>query len=345
MAKLLYIGDLHWGHRNGDKPTAEYQLRVFDEFIFPLIKKYNIKTVLQSGDFFDARKAIRHDTMELVREHIIPKTKGQDWHVIVGNHDMHMRESIFPNSIQELLSQYPNFHIYNSPETVDFDGIKIDMIPWICRDNRKQVLDFISDSTSKLCLGHFELAGFEYYRGIESQGDNSAFLSNYSQVWSGHFHTMSKKGHIQYIGTPYQLTYGDADDDRGVWLYDTDTGDFEFISNGMPKFSRIYFDVDTFDTKNLERFAGMCLKITVKNRGDIKKFEKLVETLSGIAAELTVIDRIDVSQATTSGKLTATSIRTVDEIVDEYIDSLEETEPDRKKIKRIMAGLLADAQK
>lgn len=342
MSKILLLGDLHFGHRNGDKPTAEYQVKVFDDFIFPLIKKHKIKKVIQTGDFFDARKAIRHDTMELVREKIIPKTEGQEWHVFVGNHDMHLRESITPNSVQELLSQYPNFRIYNNPTTVDFDGIKIDLIPWICRDNRKEIMDFINKTSSNICVGHFELAGFEYYRGIESQGDDSAFLSNYAQVWSGHFHTISKKGHIQYIGTPYQLTYGDADDDRGVWLYDTDTGEFDFVSNNMPKFSRVYFDADTFDAKNLDRFKGMNIKITVKNRGDAKKFEKIVESIAAIAAEVSVIDRIDVSQATTSGKLTATAVKSIEKIVDEYIDSLDETEADKKKIKRIMAGLMAD---
>lgn len=345
MAKILFIGDLHFGHRNGDKETAEYQMQVFDQFIFPLIKKHKIKHIFQSGDFFDSRKAIRHDTMELVREYFIPKTKGQEWHVIVGNHDMHLRENIFPNSVQELLSQYDNFTVYNSPKAVTIDGIAIDMIPWICRDNRQEIMEFINSSASNLCLGHFELSGFQYYKGIESSGESSNFLNNYSQVWSGHFHTISKNKHIQYIGTPYQLTYGDADDERGVWIFDTDDSSFEFVSNNMPKFSRIYFDADTFDAKKLERYAGMNIKITVKNRGDVKKFEKIVEAIAAVAHEISVIDRIDVSQATASGKITVSAIRTVDEIVEEYIDALEETDADKNKIKRIMAGLLADAQK
>jgi DNA repair exonuclease SbcCD nuclease subunit len=343
MAKLMVIGDQHLGHRSGDRETAEYQIRVFDEFIFPLMLKLGIKHVIQTGDFFDARKAIRHDTMELVREKLIPKTKGQEWHVLVGNHDMHLKESIFPNSCNELLAGYENFTIYNEPGVLEVDGIKIDMIPWICRDNRKQVLDFIANSSNNIAVGHFELAGFQYYRGMASQGEDAHFLANYSQVWSGHFHTISKANHILYVGTPYQLTFGDADDERGVWVYDTDDGTFEFHNNNMPRFSRIYFDHSTFDEKNLERYKDMYLNIQVKSRGDTKKFDKLIDKLITIAREVKVKDVLD-SNGGTSSAPTLNNLLTTAEVIDQYIDTLEETEEDRTKIKRFMMDLYREAE-
>lgn len=343
MAKLMVIGDLHMGHRSGDRETAEYQLRVFEEFIFPLISKLGIKRVIQTGDFFDARKAIRHDTMELVRERLVPLTKGQHWDILVGNHDMHLKENIFPNSCNELLAGYDNITIHNEPGVIDVDGIKIDMIPWICRDNRKQILDFISNSTSNIAVGHFELAGFQYYRGMASQGEDAHFLANYSQVWSGHFHTISKANHILYVGTPYQLTFGDADDDRGVWVYDTDDGKFEFYNNNMPRFSRIYYDHATFDDKNLERYKGMNLNIQVKSRGDTKKFDKLIDKLILIAKEVKVKDVLE----SNDGSVVSTSLNTMlttADIIDEYVDTLEETDEDRKKIKRFILDLYREAE-
>lgn len=343
MAKVMVIGDLHFGHKGGDRDSADYQKRVFHEFIFPLIDELGIKHVIQTGDFYDSRKAIRHDTMEYVREHIIPYTQGQEWHVLVGNHDMHMKETIFPNSCNELLSVHDNFTIYNEPSVLTIDGVGIDMIPWICRDNRMQVMDFIANSDRSICIGHFELSGFQYYRGLASQGEESHFLGNYNYVWSGHFHTISKSNHILYVGTPYQLTFGDADDDRGVWVYDTDTGKFEFYNNNMPRFSRIYFDHETFDTKKLERFAGMHLNIQVKNRGDTKKFDKLIDKLLEIAAVVKVKDTIgdQVANAVTNTQL-GTLMSTPD-IMDKHVDNLEETDQDKKKIKRLLLDLYAEA--
>lgn len=343
MAKVMLIGDLHLGHRSGDKDTAEYQMRVFDEFIFPLIKQLGIKHIIQTGDFFDARKAIRHDTMELVRERLIPKMKDLIVDVIVGNHDMHRKENIYPNSCNELLAGYDNFTIHNEPSVIEIDGIKIDMIPWICRDNRKQVLEFISNSSSNIAVGHFELAGFQYYRGMASQGEDAHFLANYSQVWSGHFHTISKANHILYVGTPYQLTFGDADDDRGVWVYDTDNGKFEFHNNNMPRFSRIYYDHSTFDDKNLERFKGMYLNIQVKSRGDTKKFDKLVDKLILIAKEVRIKDIPD-SQGISVDANQLNDLKTTHDIIDNYIDTLDETEEDRKKIKRFILDLYNEAE-
>ncbi|MNN18039.1 hypothetical protein D3C81_1312420 [compost metagenome] len=281
--------------------------------------------------------------MELVRERFVPMTKGQHWDILVGNHDMHLKESIFPNSCNELLSGYDNITIHNEPGVVEVDGIKIDMIPWICRDNRKQVLDFIANSSNNIAVGHFELAGFQYYRGMASQGEDAHFLANYSQVWSGHFHTISKANHILYVGTPYQLTFGDADDDRGVWVYDTDDGTFEFHNNNMPRFSRIYFDHSTFDEKNLERYKDMYLNIQVKSRGDTKKFDKLIDKLITIAREVKVKDVLDSSSGSGTAP-TLNNMLTTADIIDQYIDTLEETEEDRTKIKRFMMDLYREAE-
>lgn len=342
MSKIMVIGDMHLGHKNGDQNTADYQMKVFDEFIFPLIEKLGIKHVIQTGDFFDSRKAIRHDTMALVSTRLIPKTKGQHWHVIVGNHDLHLRESIFPNSVQELLSRYGNFTIYNEPATVEIGGAVIDMIPWICRDNRKQVQEFIKNTSSQIAVGHFELSGFQYYRGVASEGEDSGFLDPYQRVWSGHFHTISEKGHIQYVGTPYQLTFGDADDDRGVWVYDTDNGQFEFYPNNLPKYTRVYFDHEKFDFKNLDRFKGMFLKIVVKSRGNTKHFDALIDKLSKIVQYLDVVEGASESTSLEQSDL---SVMDSSQIINEYIDSLTETEEDKKKIKKIVLNLFEEASK
>lgn len=342
MSLVMLIGDTHIGHKNGCQVTADYQISVFDKFIFPLIEKLGIKHVIQTGDFFDSRKSIRHDTMALVSSRIAPKTIGQQWYVAVGNHDLHLRESIYPNSVNELLSRYDNFRVFNEPGTIDIDGAKIDIIPWICRDNRKQIQDFIKGSKSPIAVGHFELSGFQYYRGVESDGEDSGFLDSYQRVWSGHFHTISKRGHIQYVGTPYQLTFGDADDERGVWVYDTDTGDFSFYPNNMPRFTRVYFDHETFDFKGIEKYRGMFLKIVVNNRGATKKFDGLIDKLAKIVQYLDIVDG---TQETISADGANLDVMDSNQIIAEYIDTLPETESDKKKIKRIVLHLYEEATK
>ena len=218
MSKIVLLGDTHFGIKQGDKFLAEYQYKFFDEVLFPYLEKHNITDVIQFGDWFDTRRAIRHDTMHLVRSKIIPRIEagGQNWKVLVGNHDMGVRENIHPNACTELLSRYDCFDVIDKPTTVKYDDFEIDLIPWICRENRKEVKDFIKDSKSAYCGGHFELSGFYFYKGIKSDGVQKKFLSDYHQVWSGHFHTISSNGNIQYLGTPYQLTFGDADTDYNL---------------------------------------------------------------------------------------------------------------------------------
>ena len=42
-------------------------------------------------------------------------------------------------------------------------------------------------------------------------------------VYSGHFHTRSTDGKINYLGNPYEMYWNDVNDTRGFHIFDTDT--------------------------------------------------------------------------------------------------------------------------
>ncbi|MFP9166840.1 hypothetical protein ACLI1Y_15840, partial [Enterococcus faecalis] len=170
-------------------------------------------------DIFDVRKAITHKTMEFARE--IVQTlddAGITLHTIVGNHDLHYKNVMHPNASTELLAKYPNVKVYDKPTTVDFDGCLIDLIPWMCEENTGEILEHIKTSSASFCVGHWELNGFYFYKGMKSHGLEPDFLKTYKEVWSGHFHTISEAANVRYIGTPWTLTAGDENDPRGFWM-------------------------------------------------------------------------------------------------------------------------------
>src|SRR5690606_25923742 len=101
-----------------------------------------------------------------------------------------------------------NVKMVSEPCTVDEDGVSIDIIPWLCKENKKEIEDFISKSKSDVLLGHLELAGFDMMRGVKSDhGDDAKMFSRYMSVISGHYHTRSIQGNIHYLGIPYELTW------------------------------------------------------------------------------------------------------------------------------------------
>lgn len=337
--KIALLGDLHFGIKNHDKQTADFQMKFFVDVFIPYLKKNKITTVIQTGDFFDCRRSLRHATIKQARE-FVELTKHLTWYVLVGNHDMALRECIHPNSCTEILGIYPNFTIIDKPTTVSIHGLDIDLIPWICQENKTIIKDFINASQSKYAVGHFELSGFYYYKGLASNGENKGFLSNYIQVWSGHFHTRSENGNIKYIGTPYQLTHGDADDVRGFEVFDIDSKKQKFVENTNTMYSKLYYDCNTFDKSSIPSYANMHIKLIVEDRGDAAAFDMLIEEFSKYVYSIKIIDNFDVASTDSSLKI---DISDTLKLICDYIDELDESAATKKEIKKLMTALYKES--
>lgn len=338
MSKIALLGDLHIGIKQGDTFMEKYQNRFFNKCFFPYIKKNKITKVIQTGDWFDSRRAIRHSSIKLTRQ-LISKTKGQDWYVLVGNHDMGVREKIHPNACTEILAANNNFTIIDKPITHNICGLNIDMIPWICRENKTAVFDFIDSTDSLYCVGHFELSGFYYYKGIKSEGRSKKFLSKYNKVWSGHYHTASENDNIKYLGTPYQLTFGDANDIRGFWVFDTETKDLEFIENPYNLYTKIIFNHSTFDKNNIkEKYKDMFVRVLVEDRGPAAAFDMIMDSIAAVALDLDINDMFEAPDSNVKIDVTDTL-----QIINNYIDELDETTKIKNNVKTIMKNLYKDS--
>ncbi|AUR85833.1 calcineurin-like phosphoesterase [Vibrio phage 1.081.O._10N.286.52.C2] len=341
--KVAFIGDTHIGIRDDDLWIQAYQKKFF-EFCFAEMEARGVDKIVQTGDWFDVRRGLSQDTLKFQREVLNPMFNKYETHVLVGNHDAHLRESLTPNSCTEVLGQHGYYVIHQSPSTVDFDGVKLDIIPWICKENEAEVAEFIENSTSEYCVGHFELNGFEFHKGQKATGClDSGFLKGYKQVWSGHFHTQSDAGNIRYLGTPYTLTLGDADDKRGFWIFDTETHEMEFIENPDCWHTKMYFDAATFDTKTIDSYANKNVKIIVERRScDTRKisFDVVEDRIASIAHACQTLDELDIISDVSND---VKSIKDINEYVADYADTLEESTEVREKIKVIFAALRNEA--
>ena len=115
--KILNLGDWHLGVKADDEWVQSIQLDGIKQAI-EYSKKNGITTWIQYGDIFDVRKAITHKTMEFAREIVqMLDDAGITLHTIVGNHDMHFKNTLTPNASTELLAKYPNVKVYDKPTT------------------------------------------------------------------------------------------------------------------------------------------------------------------------------------------------------------------------------------
>lgn len=287
MCKTIFLGDLHQGASNDDTYLREAQTGFF-EFLCEYAKQRGITRLVQTGDWFDDRKGISQDTIRYQRTYLIPLLESVFDEIIVlpGNHDLHFKNKITPNSVTEMFSDRPIFKVIESPQTVLLGQVTLDVIPWICTENEEQIKQFIAESQSDMCVGHFELDGFEFYKGVPSSGESMEFLCDYKKVYSGHYHTRSKHGNVEYIGTPYTLTMGDANDERGFVVFDSTTSTDEFVPNPECNHFRIHYNAEF--SEPLSKYENKRVTIVIEESDD--RLDAVLTTLEQICNQLTKKD-------------------------------------------------------
>lgn len=353
--KVVILGDLHIGVSKGNEWVKNNQRLFFENVLYPYIEENNITEVIQTGDWFDNRDALRHDALEFSNQIInnMPDCV-ENIRVLVGNHDMHMRERIWPNSIDEHLSLNARVRGYSVPTQINIDGMNIDLIPWICQDNYERVMQHIGVTSSDVCIGHFELTGFRFYPGnIATTGMDSDFLSPYKKVLSGHYHTphSSSDDHITYVGTPYTLTFNDAGDRRGFHILDTETLELEFIENPVCHHEVFEFDADEYTPGELEIDNAELVNLSVKVSNPVNKKRKIdwnpisekigklyhsmrVEYTDDVTSTADIIAEIDDSEIGTKG---------TGDYINTYVETLELDEDAKKRVDKIANSLYHEA--
>ncbi len=336
--KIIHSGDWHLGVRADDPWVQDVQRHGIKQHI-DYAKKHGIKTIIQYGDIFDVRKAITHKTMEFAREIAESLEKeGINLITIVGNHDMHYKNTLTPNASTEVLGKYKHITVIEKPVTMDFDGTLIDLCPWMCEENTSEIMKHIKESSAEYCIGHWELNGFYFYKGMKSHGLEPDFLKTYKEVWSGHFHTISEAANVRYIGTPWTLTAGDENDPRGFWMFDTETERMEFIPNNTTWHRRIQYPFKgKIDYKDFTNLSVRVIVIEVDK--NLTKFESELEK---VVHSLRVVSKIDNSvESDDSEEVEVQSLQT---LMEEYINAIPDiTDSDREALIQYANQLYVEA--
>ena len=300
--KLAILNDTHFGCRNDSKIFLDHTFKFFDEVFFPYLEENNIKTILHLGDMMDRRKFVNFNTLSRVRKDFVEKIEdlGIDFHCVIGNHDTYYKNTNELNSLRELFSdRYNHIHIYEHPVELDFDSFKIAMVPWMAKQNKEECLEFLKNTEASWVGGHFELDGYQVFRGIDFDGGmNDHFLSRFEEVMSGHFHIQSYRKNVHYIGTQYQLTFSDLGEKKGFWILDTETRTKEFVENPFSMFHQIEYDdvhddITKFLKKDFSMYENAYVRILVHNKSNPYLLDKLMDTLyaNGVQS-VTVIEDV-----------------------------------------------------
>jgi DNA repair exonuclease SbcCD nuclease subunit len=234
--KVLFFSDLHLGvHQNS--PTWHNICLDLAEWINDVMISYELDTIIFAGDVFHNRHEIGVNTLHVAKK-FFDILKSYEIYIIPGNHDAFLSSTVEVNSV-EILSQ-SNIHVYSKPITIQIGKKQVTFCPWKTNIATLDKVDML--------VGHFEIPNFKMNATkICDHGDASAdLLEKADAVVTGHFHfrehRLYEEGkYILYLGAPYEMDFGDRDQQKGVSIINFDDfSDVDFVTNNLtPKHIRI----------------------------------------------------------------------------------------------------------
>jgi DNA repair exonuclease SbcCD nuclease subunit len=253
--RILFFTDLHYGIRANRTKYLNIADDVVDHVI-DMSHDRKIDVIIFGGDLYDNRNSINVKTLNRAHAALHRLTENTDCEIylIVGNHDLYYRTSKEYSSTIPLRDISEKMHIVSSIEGYEWEGRKVLLAPWLTPSD---VADFLKEAKTDwdLCFGHFEIKGFELnVSGFKNRaGFDSKVFKRIKKLYSGHFHKQQVQANIKYVGSPYQIDFGEEGDTKGFTIIDLPSLKEEFVENHFsPRHHRVYYSKkDSYKKRNI----------------------------------------------------------------------------------------------
>jgi DNA repair exonuclease SbcCD nuclease subunit len=348
-AKIAILGDTHFGCHNSSIIHHEYMEKFYTDF-FQYLDANDIHTIIQLGDLFDVRKHINTWSLNFFRNVFLSKIieRGIHVYVILGNHDIYYRESLQISSVEEILHDYSEwFTVVKEANDYIIEDQSFLLVPWICKENERQILEKVNLSKSIYCAGHFEFNGFELFRGhLAKSVHTHVTYKKFKQVFSGHYHHMSSKDNVLYTGTPYELTWQDCNTTKGFFVLSDDS--IDLVENKHTLYSSIIMkDIDSIDKQKIhKKFVRVKLDFDL----DVKSRESLLDNLYSMQPldlkliERSLIDNIIKEEENDKDVDRYDVTSNVTDMIGEYVNNVSLADTlDRDTLKNVLLRIYSEA--
>jgi DNA repair exonuclease SbcCD nuclease subunit len=289
--RILLFSDLH---AHAFKPYSEMlpdgsNSRLQDainilEQIGNICKDYKVDGVLCAGDLFHTRYVIQVPTFNAIYEAIAKiKMQVMFFGLLVGNHDQGNRKGdIYSTetlrSIVTVMDE-PKWYVFGTKEA--WDQVLILGLPF--NDSKEALKMAIEEGINqpnmkplpRALLAHIGLSGAKAGANFVMISNNELTVPDlkpeaFQQVFLGHYHMpQNLTPNVRYLGATHQHNWGDQNQERGCWLWDTDPrskqefSEPKMIPLRAPKFVKVPYDtvLNPKHTKLDEMVAGNFVQV------------------------------------------------------------------------------------
>ena len=225
-SKVAIISDLHLGV-HGNSPEWHKNAVEWANWFKQECISNDIVDIIFCGDWHHNRSEISVNTLQVSAD-ILDILSDFNIIAITGNHDIYYKHRTDVNSLS-IFKKRANVTILDKPLTIEAFDKTLTFCPW--NTNPQDI------PQSDIIFGHFEIETFKMnsYKVCEEGVKIKDLLKKSELVVSGHFHTRHEKkfgkGTILYCGNPFQMDFGDVDNEKGYYILDLDTMEYEFTPN------------------------------------------------------------------------------------------------------------------
>lgn len=304
MSKIFLIGDTHigLGYPNSVDKWFKVHKEYFSDFLLPLLRREvsDGDIIVHLGDLFDNRNIIPINLLNYGMDIVEELSKIAPTHIIVGNHDLWSKSASEINTVRPF-RYIPNVTIYNSPEVIEYNGLKILMMPFI-EKRLDQIKAIEENKNCDYLFCHSDLNGCKMHLTSVAHKNADKIdiedFKSFSKVRSGHIHLVQTNKHFTFVGSIFQMDRNDTGDQKGIFVIDTKDGTEEFFPNNVSPVFRKFRVINEDDIDNLDELKdtkdyidlAISNNLLISNRKLRRKLEVMLE--KGNFASVEYIDDI-----------------------------------------------------
>lgn len=354
---VILISDIHFGVSSSSEEWQENINDYFQNWFIPYVKDELKKTpdavICCLGDVYHDRKSIDIDVNNLCIDIFEQLARIIPVYIINGNHDLSKKTNKGNSSLRSL-GNIDNVTVIKEPTMLQFvEGrkniAKVAAIPYLgdCNDENKELVKF--DKRADYAFMHTDISKMKFDNGMTIVGavDAEKFAG---KVISGHIHKRQETDKVVYVGSPYQMSRGDIDNQKGIYKLVLSTGEMIFTPNNYsPIFQKI--DITKFlnftDKERMDALKNNYTDIVI-DEVNIDKYKmgdvyEILNSCQAKRAQIQVIkSKTNIQVDDNSEEHTELSM---EELINSAIDQLADVDDEFKgKLKVMSAEYLKNAQ-
>lgn len=218
MFKILTVGDPH------AKVGNLKEMKNLINFIYEMASKYTVDRIEILGDLFHSHAVVRLEVQEFWSWALTHLASIKETVVLVGNHDLSGDYGSSYSALSAFVSgKYSNLVIVEKP-TLLKPGL-MGYVPYIHNhDAFIAAATQLANAGANVLVCHQTIQGSRYESGMYTPDGvpTGEWSKRFKCIRSGHLHAEQNFGNIIYPGTARWDTTADANQRKGIWIYEHD---------------------------------------------------------------------------------------------------------------------------